>query len=121
MTMRGMISFVPTSDLARSIAFYRDHLAARVRVTQPGAVILQISAAAYLGLVQHSAPVAAERRIIIAFVVDDVDAIHRRMTAAGVVVDGVPRISERYQIHHFFADDPDGHRIEIQRFLHAFD
>jgi hypothetical protein len=121
MSPRGMISFIPVSDLVRSVAFYGDHVGATVCITQPGVVILRISPNAYLGLVQHAAPVAAERRIIIAFVVEDVAAAYQHMIAAGCVVDAAPRISERYQIEHFFADDPDGHRLEVQRFLHPFD
>jgi len=32
--------------------------------------------------------------------------------------EGAPQISERYNIYHFYARDPDGRRLEFQRFLH---
>jgi hypothetical protein len=29
-----------------------------------------------------------------------------------------PKINERYRIYHFYARDPEGRRLEFQRFLH---
>jgi len=28
-----------------------------------------------------------------------------------------PSVNERFGIYHFFLKDPDGHRVEIQKFL----
>ena len=38
------------------------------------------------------------------------------MTAAGIHTDGPPRDNHDYEIYHFFATDPDGHQVEVQRF-----
>jgi catechol 2,3-dioxygenase-like lactoylglutathione lyase family enzyme len=46
------------------------------------------------------------------------DGWHVRVTAAGARADGAPRENPRYGIYHFFFfSDPDGHRLEVQRFL----
>ena len=62
----------------------------------------------------------ADDRLIITFVTDDVDGCHARLSAASVPTDGPPRENPRYQIYHFFARDPAGYRVEVQRFLHPF-
>ncbi len=31
---------------------------------------------------------------------------------------GEPKVNEKYQIYHFFAEDPEGRTIEFQHFLH---
>jgi catechol 2,3-dioxygenase-like lactoylglutathione lyase family enzyme len=48
---------------------------------------------------------------------DEVDAAYERLTALGVVTEGPPEFHERFGITHFFARDPNGYRLELQRFL----
>lgn len=116
----AQIVFVPVSDLARSAQFYETVLLLKPTVDQGGIKIYQVAGGGFLGLCQSEAALAADDRLILTFVTDLVDEWHTRLTTQGVATDSHPRINERYQIYHFFARDPDGYRLEVQRFLHPF-
>lgn len=116
----AQIVFVPVADLTRSAQFYETVLLLRPTVDQGGIKIYQVAGGGLLGLCQSEAPLAADDRLILTFVTERVDEWHMRLVAQGVATDGSPRTNERYQIYHFFARDPDGYRLEIQRFLHPF-
>lgn len=116
----AQIVFVPVADLAASAAFYETVLLFPLVVDQGRVRIYRAAGGAFLGICQSDGPLAADDRLIITFVADDVDGWHTRLAAQGVPTDGAPRENERYQIYHFFARDPDGYRVEIQRFLHPF-
>jgi catechol 2,3-dioxygenase-like lactoylglutathione lyase family enzyme len=47
----------------------------------------------------------------------DVDGWHQHLAARGVVFEQPPQLNDRYNIYHCFLRDPDGHLLEIQRFL----
>lgn len=55
--------------------------------------------------------------VILTLISPDVDAWHARLEARGVTLEGPPRRNERFTIYNFFARDPDGYLVEIQRFL----
>lgn len=116
----AQIMFLPVADLAASAAFYETVLLFPLVVDQGGVRIYRAAGGAFLGLCRSDAPPPADDRLIVTFVADDVDGWHTRLSAQGVATDGPPRENPRYQIYHFFARDPDGYRIEIQRFLHPF-
>ena len=50
-------------------------------------------------------------------VAEDVDAVYQRLKQFGVEIEAPPKLNEHYGIYHFFARDPDGYRLEVQRFL----
>jgi catechol 2,3-dioxygenase-like lactoylglutathione lyase family enzyme len=81
---------------------------------QGGCLIYRTSGSGYLGLCERAEP--GSSGVIFTFVTDDVAGWHDRFTAAGADVDGPPRDNDEYRIHHFFATDPDGHLLEVQRF-----
>ena len=68
---------------------------------------------AYLGVCDHGEPDPGAT--IITLVTDDVEGWAARLRAAGHEVDG-PHHDERFEIHHCFVRDPDGHLVEVQRF-----
>jgi catechol 2,3-dioxygenase-like lactoylglutathione lyase family enzyme len=116
----SQIIFVPVADLARSTAFYEQALLLPPALDQGGIRIFRVVGGGFVGLCQSDRPVAPDDRLILTFVTERVDEWHTRLAAQGVPTDGPPRENERYHIYHFFARDPDGYRIEIQRFLHSF-
>lgn len=116
----GMITFVPVKDLAASSQFYTTVLLLRQVVVQDGIVIVEGAAGGYLGLCQSDGALVADDRLILTLVTEQVEAWHTRLQAQGVPTDAPPRENPRFRIYHFFARDPDGYRIEIQRFLHPF-
>ena len=116
----SQITFLPVADLARSAQFYELVLLLHPVLDQGGIRIFRVAGGGYLGLCQSDAPLAADDRLILTFVTEQVDEWHTRLEAQGVPTDGPPRENARYQIYHFFARDPDGYRLEVQRFLHPF-
>lgn len=116
----SQITFVPVADLARSAQFYELVLLLHPVLDQGGIRIFRVAGGGYLGLCQSDGPLAADDRLILTFVTEQVDEWHTRLEAQGAPTDGPPRENSRYQIYHFFARDPDGYRLEVQRFLHPF-
>lgn len=114
------IVFVPVADLARSAAFYEEVMLLRLAVDQGRVRIYQVPGGGFLGLCQSAEAPIGDDRLILTFVTELVDAWHARLTDHGIATDGPPRETERYRIYHFFARDPDGYRLEVQRFLHPF-
>jgi catechol 2,3-dioxygenase-like lactoylglutathione lyase family enzyme len=114
------ITFIPVSDLARSAAFYGEVLGLPPVLDQGGILIYRVTAGGFFGIVANTEPIAPDQRLMLTLVTDDVDGVYARLTAAGTACDGAPRENPRYRIYHFFAADPDGYRLEVQRFLHPF-
>jgi len=55
--------------------------------------------------------------VVFTLVVEDVDAACAALEKAGAQVEVRPRFNPRYKIYQFFARDPNGHLIEVQRFM----
>lgn len=116
----GQITFLPTADLTACAHFYETVMLLPLAVDQGSIRIYQVATGGFLGFCQSDDPAPNDERIILTFVCDDVDGWHARLRTQGIATDGTPRVNEKYQIYHFFAHDPDGYRIEVQRFLHPF-
>lgn len=117
----ALVSFRPVRDLVASRAFYENALGLELVRDQGACLIFRVAVGGYLGICQSGydgseAPLATDERWIETIVVDDVEAMHRRLSDHAVEVDGPPRHNPRFGITQFFARDPDGYRIEVQRF-----
>ena len=113
----AQITFVYTSDLARSARFYEDILGFELAVDQGSCRIYRVvGRQAYFGVCQGDDAPADARGLIFTFVTDDVDLWHARITGRGWQCEHPPRRNDTYKIYHFFVRDPSGYRIEIQRF-----
>lgn len=112
----SVITFCPTPDLARLAAWYERVLGLTLAVDQGSCRIYRVAGQGFLGFCER-ADATARDEIILTFVTDEVEQWYERFVAEGVVTDHPPRENPRYGIVHFFARDPDGRRIEIQRFL----
>ncbi len=111
------ITFLRVADIERSHAFYADGLGLVLVLDQGGCRIYQLTDAAYLGVCERED--SGSSNVIVTIVTQDVAGWYERFTSAGADVDGLPRDNPDYRIYHFFATDPDGHLIEVQRFWDA--
>jgi len=112
MTIDQQITFLPTADLDRATAFYQDVLELVLVRDQGTCRIFRVTESAFVGLCAH---LDAAGGVITTFVVADVAGWCRRLAIGGVSCEG-PTHSDRYAITHAFFSDPDGNRLEIQRF-----
>jgi len=112
----AFITWIHCRDLGSSERFYRDVVGWPLALEQVDTRVFRVRPGAYLGVLARE-PVAPRGALILCIVADDVDGWHARLLAAGAPVDGPPRENPRYGIYHFFFSDPDGHRLEVQRFL----
>lgn len=109
------IVFLPTLDLERTRQFYTETLGLDLVLDQGTCLILK-AGGGFWGFCASENGHSEPSKTILTLVTDDVDAWHARLIAAGVVCDGEPRLNQRFQIYHFYAEEPNGYRLEVQRF-----
>ena len=68
-----------------------------------------------IGFCQREAP---DTEGIITLFFDQVEEIDRFYIKFEKTAEGPPKYNERYRIYHFFARDPEGRRLEFQKFMH---
>jgi catechol 2,3-dioxygenase-like lactoylglutathione lyase family enzyme len=111
----SQITFCYTRDLEATARFYEDLLELPMILDQGGCRIYRVASEAYVGFCgRESAGVPSG--VILTLVTDDVDGWHRRLSDAGVEFEKSPALNTDYNIYHCFLRDPNGYRIEIQRF-----
>lgn len=114
------ITFLYTRDLEAAHRFYSGLLGLEMILDQGSCRIYRAAAGAYLGFCQReTAPEQPPDFVIVTFVTPDVDGWYAALKREGVVFEGPPALNETYGIYHCFLRDPDGYRLEIQRFLDA--
>lgn len=116
----AQITFLPTADLVACAHFYETIIVLSLVVDQETCRIYQVTEGGYVGFCQHAHPLPNDDRIILTLVCDDVDDWYARLKTQGVTIEDAPRENADYGIYHFFARDPQGYRLEFQRFLDPF-
>lgn len=115
----SLIGFYPCRDLARTTRFYQA-LGLEVARDQGSCVIFRVAAGGFLGFCQHDETPEQELPVhpglILTLVLDDVDGAYERLTELRVETEAPPKLNKDFGIYHFFARDPDGYRLELQRF-----
>lgn len=117
MNLTGAITFLPTCDLGDTREFYQNALGLELALDQGSCLIFRVVGGGFWGFCQSTIDLASPERTILTLVTNDVDGWHTSLVERGVAVDAPPRVNPQYQIYHFFAADPNGYRIEVQRFL----
>jgi len=112
----GLIIFLGTDDLEATHNFYSDVLGLPLYKDQGACRIYDIPGGGRLGFCTHIPVTKAEKSPIITLLTEDVDAVHTSIQQTGQNLDP-PRINPRFKVYHFFATDPNGYWVEIQRFL----
>jgi len=112
------VTFLYATELEASAKFYGEVLGLAQVLDQGSCRIFQSSANSFLGVCQcnDDRPVDPAG-VILTLVSDDVDGWYETLKAKGVTFDTTPNKNEKFNIYHCFLSDPDGYKIEIQRFL----
>jgi catechol 2,3-dioxygenase-like lactoylglutathione lyase family enzyme len=114
------IVFLYTQDLEATSVFYSQVLGLHLVRDQGNCRIFRSNHGAYLGFCTHL-EAARPEGIILTLVTQDVDGWAASLRARGIILEQPPLHNEKYRIHHFFLRDPNGYRIEIQRFDEPLD
>ena len=77
--------------------------------------IYRVAGNSYIGFCERDAEVSTDG-IILTLVTEDVDGWYEHLSRQDVEIEHEPKINADYKIYHFFLRDPNGYRIEIQRF-----
>jgi predicted enzyme related to lactoylglutathione lyase len=110
------ITFCTTRDLGRLARFYEEVMGLPLALDQGGCRIYRVAGSGYFAFCEREEAGATDG-VLLTFVTDDVDGWHERLLGAGTPIDSPPKENAEYGIYHFFAKDPDGNRLEFQRFL----
>jgi len=110
------IVFFGTRDLNITSSFYRDLIGLELFRDQETCKIFFTAGGGMIGFCDHLQVGPREDNPIITLLTDEVDEFYKRLIKAGVECTD-PTVDEKFNIYHFFTRDPDGYRLEIQRFL----
>jgi catechol 2,3-dioxygenase-like lactoylglutathione lyase family enzyme len=107
------IIFLSTTMLDDIVEFYTSRLGLTVWIEQDDCTILRQDNL-ILGFCQRE---SADTGGIITFWYGSNKEVDDEYAKFKEVADGPPQVNERYRIYHFFFRDPEGRRLEVQRFL----
>lgn len=113
---RSGITFLKTHDLDRTTDFYINIVGFDLALDQGACRIFRICRNCYLGFCLTDGPTGSNE-VIITLEIDDVDNYCQHLKSIGAEIEVPPRINMQYNIYQMFIRDPNGYRIEIQRFL----
>jgi len=117
MTFKEFITFLGTKDLEKTSNFYQNLLGLTVYKDQDVCVIFNINSQSKIGFCTHIPVVYGEKSPIITLVTDKVDDIYNNLISLGLIIKEKPKKNHKFNIYHFFFEDPNGYTIEIQKFL----
>lgn len=116
MTWDGLITFLGTQDLEKTHDFYAGLLGLVLYKDQGVCRVYELRPGAYIGFCTHHPTVPQELSPIITLLTEDVDRVYRLLLEAGAPVERPPGPNPGFRIYHFFARDPNGYKVEVQRF-----
>jgi catechol 2,3-dioxygenase-like lactoylglutathione lyase family enzyme len=114
--IQSTITFLRTRDLDATTDFYTRVLGLRLALDQGTCRIFAIRPGAYIGFC-HNENLGEIPEVVLTLVVEDVDAACVLLEEQGAAIEIRPRYNPTYNIYQFFARDPNGYLIEVQRFL----
>jgi catechol 2,3-dioxygenase-like lactoylglutathione lyase family enzyme len=110
------ITFLYTSDLLQTAAFYEDIMGFELILDQNTCRIYRTSPSAFLGICKRANIEIDPDNVIFTIVTAEVDAWYQFLSDKGVAFEKPPSFNPTYKIYHCFVRDPNGYLIEIQRF-----
>jgi catechol 2,3-dioxygenase-like lactoylglutathione lyase family enzyme len=110
------ITFLPTQDLEATDHFYREVCGLRLVLDQGACRIYEVTPGSYWGFCTHKEKLLQAESVMLTLVTDEVDQFYEHLQRYGVSTDRSPRHNFKFGIYHFFATDPNGYQLEVQRF-----
>ncbi len=117
MNWEGAIVFFGVKDLERTDEFYQEYLGLELYKDQGLCRIYAVPDGGMLGFCTHKEVAIREKSPIITLLTPDVDGWFEHLQKKGVAIEEGPKKNPRFNIYHFFLQDPDGYTVEIQKFL----
>lgn len=114
-----MITFIYVSDLEESKKFYEEIMGFPLRLDQGACRIVEINqkGGGLLGYCSSGQKTSSADGLIITLVTSDVDQWYEYLLGRGMIIPEPPALNPEYKIYHFFFNDPDGYKLEIQEFI----
>lgn len=117
MEFKEFITFLGTDDLTVTSNFYKNLLGLSLYKDQGVCLIFNINSKSKIGFCEHMQIIHTKKSPILTLVTEDVDDFYNKLVKKGVIVPEKPKINQKFNIYHFFFEDPNGYTIEIQKFL----
>ncbi|MFX0005274.1 MAG: VOC family protein [Promethearchaeota archaeon] len=117
MEFKEFITFLGTDDLTVTSNFYKNLLGLSLYKDQGVCLIFNINSKSKIGFCEHMQIIHNKKSPILTLVTEDVDDFYIRLIKKGASIPEKPKINQKFNIYHFFFEDPNGYTIEIQRFL----
>jgi len=117
MKFNEFITLFGTNDLKKTSHFYQNILGLTIYKDQKICLIFNINNQSKIGFCEHIPVLHEKKSPIITLVTEDVDDLYRKLIQNGLEITESPKLSKKFNIYHFFFEDPNGYTIEIQRFL----
>jgi len=115
----SQVVFLYYDNLEEAAKFYSQVMGFELVEDQGWAKIYQSSASSFIGIVDGARghhPTRSENSVAIALGVSDVMVWYQHLVDHNVTIKTQPGFHEGIQVEGFFAQDPGGYTIEIQRF-----
>jgi len=118
--VQSQITFLYYRDLEPAAGFYQKTMGLELVEDQGWAKIYRVSGNAFLGIVDEKRGLCkaqAKNAVVVTFAVPDVFWWYEYLRRQGIKLLTEVQESKEIQVRGFFAEDPGGYTIEIQRFL----
>jgi lactoylglutathione lyase len=116
----SQITLLYFRNIEKAFRFYEDVLGLKVKIDQGYGRIYEISGRALLGVMDEKRGFLQSgqgKSMMISLVTDDVDPWYEALKKRGVKILSKPLTKEDIGIRSFLFEDPEGHILEIQKFL----
>jgi lactoylglutathione lyase len=116
----SQITLLYFRNIEKAFHFYEDVLGLKVKIDQGYGRIYEVSGSALLGVMDEKRGFLQSgqgKSMMISLVTDDVDPWYEALEKRGVKMLSKPLTKEDIGIRSFLFEDPEGHILEIQKFL----
>lgn len=118
---QSQITLLYFRNIEKAYHFYEEVLGLQLKIDQGYGRIYEVSGNAFLGVMDEKRGFLQSgygKSIMISLVTDEVDQWYQTLQNRGVKMLSAPLTKEDIGIRSFLFEDPEGHILEIQKFLH---